>query len=97
MDYKVNAIHFSADQKLLDYVHGKVKKLELMADQIISSEVFLRIDKSGDKENKIAEVKIMLPGNELFARKQCKSFEEAADSAVQALKKQVEHHKAKGA
>jgi len=37
----------------------------------------------------------LLPGNELFAKKQCNSFEEAADSAVQALKKQVEKHKNK--
>jgi len=95
MDFKVNAVHFSADQKLLDYIHGKVKKLEMMADQIISSEVYLRLDKSSDHENKIAEVKIHLPGSELFARKQCKSFEEATDSAVQALKKQVEKHKHK--
>lgn len=95
MDFKVNAVHFSADQKLLEYIHGKVKKLEMMADQIISSEVYLRIDKNSDHENKIAEVKILLPGNELFARKQCKSFEEAADGAVQALKKQVEKYKGK--
>lgn len=95
MDFKVNAVHFSADQKLLEYIHGKVKKLEMMADQIISSEVYLRIDKNSEHENKIAEVKILLPGNELFARKQCKSFEEAADGAVQALKKQVEKYKGK--
>jgi putative sigma-54 modulation protein len=95
MDFKVNTVHFSADQKLLDYIHGKVKKLEMMADQIIASEVYLRIDKNGEQENKVAEVKILLPGNELFARKQCKSFEEATDSAVHALKKQVEKYKAK--
>jgi putative sigma-54 modulation protein len=95
MDFKVNSVHFTADQKLVNYIHGKVKKLELMSDDIISSEVFLRIGQAGDKENKIAEVKVHLPGNELFAKKQCKSFEEAADSAVQALKKQVEKYKAK--
>ncbi|MFT5778086.1 MAG: putative sigma-54 modulation protein [Crocinitomicaceae bacterium] len=95
MDFKVNSVHFTADQKLVNYIHGKVRKLELMSDDIISSEVFLRIGQAGDKENKIAEVKIHVPGSELFAKKQCKSFEEAADSAVQALKKQVEKYKAK--
>lgn len=97
MDFKVNTVHFTADQKLVDFIEGKVKKLELMYDNIIASEVYLRLDKSEEKENKIAEVKILLPGNELFAKKQCKSFEEAADSAVSALKKQVEKHKAKTA
>ena len=97
MDFKVNTVHFTADDKLVDFIQGKVKKLELMYDRIIASEIYLRLDKSEEKENKIAEVKLLLPGNELFAKKQCKSFEEAADLAVSALKKQVERYKAKSA
>ena len=97
MDFKVNTVHFTADQKLVDFIQGKVKKLELMYDRIIASEIYLRLDKNEEKENKIAEVKLLLPGNELFAKKQCKSFEEAADLAVSALKKQVERYKAKTA
>jgi putative sigma-54 modulation protein len=95
MDFKVNAVRFTADQKLVDFIHEKVSKLELMNDSIISSEVYLRLDKSAEKENKVAEVKILIPGHELFAKKQCKTFEEAADQAVDALKKQVEKHKAR--
>jgi len=97
MDFKVNTVHFTADDKLVDFIQGKVKKLELMYDRIIASEIYLRLDKNEEKENKIAEVKLLLPGNELFAKKQCKSFEEAADLAVSALKKQVERYKAKSA
>jgi putative sigma-54 modulation protein len=95
MDFKVNTVHFTADQKLVDFIQGKVQKLELMYDKIIASEIYLRLDKSEEKENKVAEVKLLLPGSELFAKKQCKSFEEAADLAVAALKKQVERYKAK--
>ncbi len=95
MDFKVNTVHFTADQKLIDFIEGKVKKLALMNDNILSSEVYLRLDKDTSNENKVAEVKIRIPGHELFAKKQCKSFEEAADLAVDALKKQVERHKPK--
>ena len=66
-----------------------------MNNGIISSEVFLRIDKNSTQENKVAEVKLLMPGQELFAKKQCKSFEEATDQVVNALKKQVEKHKTK--
>lgn len=97
MDFKINTVHFTADEKLIEFIREKVNKLEMMYDQIISSEVYLRLDKSDTNENKIAEVKIHIPGNELFAKKQCKSFEEAADSAVQALKKQVSRYKEKSA
>ena len=95
MDFNVNTVHFTADEKLVNYIHDKVKKLELIYDNIIASEIYLRIDKNESHENKVAEVKLLLPGSELFAKKQCNSFEEAADSAVQALKKQVEKHKSK--
>ena len=93
MDIKVHSVHFTADKKLVDFVNEKVGKLELFFDNIIASEVYLRLDKSQDGENKIAEVKILIPGKELFAKKQCKSFEEAADLAVEALRKQVHKHK----
>tara|TARA_B110000285_G_C15037339_1_gene570035 strand:+ start:825 stop:1118 length:294 start_codon:yes stop_codon:yes gene_type:complete len=95
MDFKINTVHFTADEKLVNYIHEKVKKLELIYDNIIAGEIYLRIDKNESHENKVAEVKLLLPGSELFAKKQCNSFEEAADSAVQALKKQVEKHKSK--
>ena len=95
MDIQVHSVHFTADKKLVDFVNEKVGKLELFFDNIISSEVYLRLDKSQDGENKIAEVKILIPGKELFAKKQCKSFEEAADLAVEALRKQVHKHKEK--
>lgn len=95
MDIKIHSVHFKADQKLLDFVQEKVGKLQLFFDNIIVSEVFLRLDKNVDKENKIAEVKIMIPGKELFAKKQCKSFEEAADLCVDALETQMKKYKSK--
>ena len=95
MDIKVHSIHFKADQKLLDLVQDKLTKLQLFFDQIIVGEVFLRLDKNSDKENKVAEIKILLPGKELFAKKQCKTFEEASDAVIDALIIQVKKHKSK--
>ncbi len=95
MDIKVHTVHFKADQKLLDFVNEKVAKLQLFFDHIIVGEVFLKLDKTTEQENKIAEVKILMPGKELFAKKQCKSFEEAADLAIDALSTQVKKYKAK--
>jgi putative sigma-54 modulation protein len=95
MDIQVHSVHFTADKKLIEFVNEKVGKLDLFFDNIIASEVFLRLDKSQEGENKIAEIKVLIPGKELFAKKQCKSFEEAADLAVDALRKQVTKHKEK--
>ena len=46
-------------------------------------------------KNKITEIKIHVPGKELFAKKESKSFEESTDLCVEALRKQVKKHKEK--
>lgn len=95
MATKVHSIHFDADAKLLDFIEVKVGKLDQFFDNIIGSEVYLKVDNDDSKENKVAEIKVMIPGKELFAKKQCKSFEEATDLAVDALKRQIKKHKGK--
>lgn len=97
MDIQVHSIHFTADKKLIDFITEKVSKLELFFDNIIACEVYLRLDKDVEKENKISELKLLIPGKTLVAKKQCKSFEEATDLATEALRKQVKKHKEKAA
>ena len=95
MSTKVHSVHFDADIKLVDFINSKVSKLSQFFDNIVTSEVFLRLDKAQDKSNKIAEVRILLPGKELFAKKQSRTFEEATDLAVEALRRQVRKYKCK--
>ena len=91
----MHAIHFKADQKLLSFIQERLNKLEQFNDQIVSAEVYLRLDKDREKENKIAESKLHVPGKDMFAKKQCKSFEEATNVAVEALRRQIMKDKTK--
>jgi len=95
MTVKIQSLHFDADKKLLDFIQERVDKLTVFYDGIINSEVTLRLDKSDSAENKIAEIKLHMSGNDLFAKKQCKSFEEAVDVSIDALKTQIKKHKEK--
>ncbi|MGD1844085.1 MAG: ribosome hibernation-promoting factor, HPF/YfiA family [Salibacteraceae bacterium] len=95
MKVTVHSIHFDADRKLVNFIQRKIDKLEQFHDGILSGEVYLRLDKSQDRENKITEVRLSIPGRDLFAKKQCKSFEEATDNVVEALRRQVKRHKEK--
>jgi putative sigma-54 modulation protein len=95
MTVKIQSVHFDADKRLLEFIQEKVDKLTMYYDGIINSEVILKIDKSDGMDNKIAEIKLHIPGNDLFAKKQCKSFEEAVDTSIDALKIQVKKHKDK--
>ena len=95
MDLKVHSVHFDADKRLIEFINTRVSKLETFFDNIVLAEVFLKLDKSSDTENKVAEIRLMIPGKELFAKKQCKTFEEATDLACEAITTQVKKHKGK--
>ena len=95
MDIKVNTVLFTADKKLIDHVNKKVNKLGQFFDRIIGVEVYLRLENVQDDENKIAEVKLLIPGDELFVKKQSKTFEEAINKAVDSLNRQVTKYKEK--
>lgn len=95
MKIRVQSIHFTADKKLLDFIQKKADKLDLFFDQIISGEVYLKLENVEDEANKITEIKVMLPGSQIFAKYQCKTFEEATDLAIESLIKQITKHKQK--
>ncbi|SEB73781.1 putative sigma-54 modulation protein [Tenacibaculum sp. MAR_2009_124] len=89
------SVNFTADKKLLDYIEKKVGGLEKFHDKIVDVEVYLKVQKTSEKENKITEVKINIPGNELMVKKQCKSFEEGVSVGVESLKRQLQKSKEK--
>ena len=95
MNIKINSVKFSPTRKLEIFVQERVKKLIQFSDRIIGAEVFLKLEYTQDLENKVAEIKVEMPGNEIFAKKQSKSFEESTDNAIDALKRQITKHKEK--
>jgi len=96
MEVKVQTVHFKADQKLIDFCEKRLNKLDQFFDSVIGAEVMLKLEKDEDRENKVSEIKLAVPSNDpLFAKKQAKTFEEAIDLTVDALKKQMEKYKTK--
>lgn len=95
MKLQVHSIHFDADKKLLDFIEKKFSKLETFYDRIVDGEVILKLDKNEERENKIVEIKLFIPGNMLFAKEQSKSFEAAADLLVETMKRQLTKYKEK--
>lgn len=94
---KVNAqtVNFNADGNLIGFVQNRLNKLDQYYNKVISSDVYLKVEKTSAKENKIVEIKVYVPKNEFIVKKQCKSFEEAIDSACDALKRQLVKRKEK--
>jgi putative sigma-54 modulation protein len=87
MKVDIHAVNFSVDKKLTDFIQEKMDKLEKFYDKVVFSDVFLKVDNTSEKENKVVEIKVQVPGDEFVVKKQCKSFEEGADLAVDSLER----------
>ena len=85
---------FNASAALTDFVETNVGKLSQLSDKILECRVFLKLDKSDTKENKISDIKLVIPGQDLFASRQSGTFEEATMQSIEAIKHQMERWKA---
>ena len=95
MEVNTQSVNFDADKKLIDYIQKKMDKLDLFYDRIIESDVFLKVENTSGKENKIFEARLNIPGDQLIVKKQCKTFEEGANMAVSSLERQLKKRKEK--
>lgn len=95
MNVKIQSIKFDADKKLIDFTNAKLGKLERFYEAILGAEVFLKIENSQGVDNKVVEIKLLIPGNDLFVERQSKTFEEGIDDCIEVLKRQITKHKEK--
>ena len=95
MRVQTEAIHFSADNKLVATIDEKLHKLQHFFDKIIDAQVILKLENSGQVREKILEVKLNLPNGVIFIKESSKTFEAAIDKAVVSLKRQLVKYKEK--
>ena len=95
MKVSVHAVNFTVDKRLVDFIQERLDKLEKYYDKVVSADVFLKIEKTSEKENKIVEVKINVPGDEFLVKKQCKTFEEALELSAESLQRMLVKRKEK--
>ncbi|MGL5959316.1 MAG: ribosome hibernation-promoting factor, HPF/YfiA family [Bacteroidales bacterium] len=93
MNIKIQSLKFDADQKLLTFVEEKVGKLDKFYDAIVGADVVLCLENVSDEKNKVAKVRLEVPGYDLFAENRSKTFEAAIDMSIDMLKRQIDKHK----
>lgn len=89
MKINIQSPSFHANDKLIDFTNDKVSKLLQFSERILEAQVVLKINKSDSRSNKSCDIRLSIPGNDLFASRQCPSFEEAVLGSVDALKQQL--------
>lgn len=88
MRIQMHAVRFTADQSLLDFIQKKLNKLDTFHDHIVSAEVFLKLEgpETAKVKDKIVEVRLNIPGKELFVVERNKSFEGAVEHIMDVMK-----------
>ena len=95
MKIKIKTLGITSKPELTNFVNEKVVKFAHLCNKAISCEVCFSVDKSATNENKVCDIRLIIPGNDLFSNAQCKTFEEATLQAVEALERQIEKRKTK--
>ena len=96
MNVQIHAHEFSASEQLAEFIHQKAAELSQWFDHIIDVEVYLSLEnKSGHIRDKVAKVKVNIPGNQLAAAETRLHFEEAIDQAMDNMRKQLVRQKEK--
>lgn len=95
MEITIQSIHFNAKSPLNDFITDKVTKVAHLFDKIESASVTLKLEKTYTRENKICDIRLAVPGNDLFVSRQSETFEAATSEAVDALIEQIKRMKSR--
>lgn len=100
MNVNFQSINFTADIKLVEFTQRRIEKISQFYDQIVDVYVYTKVENFSDKINKLVELKIGIPGDDVIVKKTAKTFEEAinsaADSAERVLKRRKEKQRLLG-
>ena len=100
MNVNFQSINFKADIKLIEFTQRRIEKISQFYDQIVDVYVYTKVENFSDKINKLVELKIGIPGDDVIIKKTAKTFEEAinsaADSAERVLKRRKEKQRLLG-
>lgn len=91
----IQTLHFKASEALNKYIEEKADKLFRMSDEIIRADITLYEGAAGNPENQWCEIRLSIPGDNLFVKKNSNHFEKSILDAVTALQKIIRRSKRK--
>lgn len=86
MDKTIEPVNFNAKPGLLDEVGQIFDKLLKYNDRIVSADIYLKALNETPKHDKKIEVRLFMPGKDIFVEQDADSFISAAQQAFDRLK-----------
>jgi putative sigma-54 modulation protein len=87
MKITVQSMGLTPHEPLEDHVDKKVSKLDTFYDKIQECKVLLKKENTSDKDNKTAELILVVPGDDIVVKKTTATFEDSLDQCVDTAKK----------
>lgn len=94
MDIIIQSLGFTAGEGLETFVREKLEKFN-NETRIIRANVTMFIGSDGNPNKYCCEIRLEVPGNDLFVKKNSDSFEKAVVSATDALRRSTRRAKEK--
>lgn len=95
MKINIQSVNFTIDQTLVNFIQKRMDKLDLFYPKIIKADIYIKIENTSEKENKVFEAKLFIAGDNLMAKKKCRTFEEGVDTVADILERQLKKQKQK--
>lgn len=89
MKINIETLHFKESDKLNTFVQEKVEKLSRFAENIIAADICLKKENAGAIDSYMCEIKLSVPGNDLFVKRSESSYEKAVSTATDAMEQQL--------
>jgi len=95
MNYIIQSPNKEVSLEREEIIQDKFKRFEKLIPGLLRCDIVLRMEKNGEQNSFIVEGKLMVPGNDLFAKEQAASYEIAAEMVCIDLENQIRKQKEK--
>jgi len=93
MDIIIQSLGFNAGESLENFIREKINTLK--SDNIVRANVTLYKGPAGNPESDYCEIRLEVPGNDLFVKKNSQYFETSVSECVDVLSLQIKKSKDK--
>ena len=95
MNYIIQSPNKEVSLEREEVIQEKFRRFEKLIPGLLRCDIVLRMEKNGEQNSFIVEGKLMVPGNDLFAKEQAASYEIAAENVCIDLENQIRKQREK--
>lgn len=95
MRLTIQAINFSLKTNLKKFISKRIDKYQHYYGKILSTDLYMKLEKSAHNRAKQVEIKVHIPGDTLMVKKESSTFEDAIEAASRAVERLLIRRKEK--